>query len=90
MVKKASERLEARLSLPVSFALKDLMGRWGCSKTAAVERAILEAHDSVPAREGTIKLPPMVEDQTHWEIQGVGKALPTDAPGEFKIEYDTE
>jgi hypothetical protein len=84
MVKTDSKRLNVRLRRPVAFALEELAERWGVSQTAALERAILGAHG------GGVKvsLPPMVDGQTHYRLEGVGNAVPSEEPGEFKIEYD--
>lgn len=46
MVKTDSKRLNVRLKTAARYALEDLAERWKCSQTAALERAILEAHES--------------------------------------------
>ena len=73
MVKVDSKRLNVRLRRPVAFALEELAEQWGCSQTAALERAILDAHGGVPR---TVMTKPD------------GRAvLRTDEP-ELRIEYD--
>lgn len=56
MVKADSERLNVRLRSEAKFALEDLAERWLCSKTAALERAILQCHS------GAAPVPP----QSDW------------------------
>lgn len=46
MVKTDSKRLNVRLKTAARYALEDLAERWKCSQTAALERAILQAHES--------------------------------------------
>ncbi len=42
-----SVRVNMRLRDEARFALEELAGQWGCSQTAAFERAVLEAHKRV-------------------------------------------
>lgn len=41
-----SKRINMRLKTTVRFMLEDLSMRWKCTETAAMERAILQAHES--------------------------------------------
>ena len=52
MVKKKAKGTSFRLKQDAAWALADLAKRWECSQTAALERAILEAHES-PFSSGT-------------------------------------
>ncbi len=51
MVKANSVRVNMRLRDEARFALEELADQWGCSQTAAFERAVLEAHKRVSAGE---------------------------------------
>lgn len=65
------------------FAIETLAERWECSQAEVIERVINET--PIPPRAGTVNLPRMGEGQSHWEIQGIGRGVPTDDPDEFVI-----
>ncbi len=86
MAKKPKKLKAYRLRGETIFAIETLAERWECSRAEVIERVV--AGVPIPNRPGTISMPPMANGQTHWQIEGIGKAVPTGDPGEFKIEYD--
>ncbi len=52
MVKANSVRVNMRLRDEARFALDELASQWGCSQTAAFERAVMEAHRRVSGGSG--------------------------------------
>ena len=88
MSKKRKKQFNVRLKEGTAFAIQELSERWGCSQAEVIERVI--AGTLIPPREGTVRMPPMVEGPTHWEIgttsgKAVLRAEPTEDPTEIKI-----
>jgi hypothetical protein len=88
MVKGDSKRINVRLRTPVRYALEELMERWGLGMTAALERAIVEAHGAAGKdlerrvnQRGAVR--ELHDDVNHL----IGKLREEEEP---KVEYDKD